>query len=130
MKLWIEEARASKVPIPKDTTKPGLEGTGPSIDLGMAFGALNSGASQWMWDWEDAGGDYKAQLYQGWTHLKQILAREWEIVETARDGIGQHAPLGSGRDSSDLAEDQRRALETILRSTSFITLFRAIRDEH
>jgi malate synthase len=66
------------VPIPKDTTTPGLEGTGPSIDLGMAFGALNSGASQWMWDWEDAGGDYKAQLYEAWTNLKKILAHEWD----------------------------------------------------
>ena len=36
------------VPIPADTMRPGLEGTGPAIDLGMAFGALNSGASQWM----------------------------------------------------------------------------------
>jgi len=57
---------------------PGLEGTGPSIDLGMAFGALNSGASQWMWDWEDAGGDYKAQLYEAWANLKKILAHEWD----------------------------------------------------
>ena len=66
------------VPIPKDTMNPGLEGTGPSIDLGMAFGALNSGASQWMWDWEDAGGDYKAQLYEAWSNLKKILAHEWD----------------------------------------------------
>jgi malate synthase len=58
--------------------RPGLEGTGPSIDLGMAFGALNSGASQWMWDWEDAGGDYKAQLYEAWTNLKAILAHQWD----------------------------------------------------
>jgi len=65
-------------PIPKDVTTPGLEGTGPSIDLGMAMGALNSGASSWMWDWEDAGGDYKDQLYQAWRHLKQILAHEWD----------------------------------------------------
>ena len=65
-------------PIPADVTTPGLEGTGPSIDLGMAMGALNSGASQWMWDWEDAGGDYKDQLYQAWRHLKQILAHEWD----------------------------------------------------
>src|SRR5712692_6028752 len=35
------------VPIPADTMTPGLEGTGPSIDLGMAMGALNSGAAQW-----------------------------------------------------------------------------------
>jgi len=69
---------AANVPIPADTMKPGLEGTGPSIDLGMAFGALNSGASQWMWDWEDAGGDYKAQLYEAWANLKKILAHEWD----------------------------------------------------
>src|SRR5262245_65572820 len=50
------------VPIPADVTRPGLEGTGPSIDLGMAFGALNSGASQWVWDWEGAGGDDTGQL--------------------------------------------------------------------
>ena len=68
----------ANVPLPKDTMNPGLEGTGPSIDLGMAFGALNSGASQWMWDWEDAGGDYKAQLYEAWANLKRILAHEWD----------------------------------------------------
>jgi len=66
------------VPIPGDVMRPGLEGTGPSIDLGMAFGALNSGASQWMWDWEDAGGDYKAQLYEAWKNLKAILAHQWD----------------------------------------------------
>ena len=66
------------VPIPPDTMRPGLEGTGPAIDLGMAFGALNSGASQWMWDWEDAGGDYKDQLYRGWVNLAEILAHKWD----------------------------------------------------
>ena len=68
----------STVPIPTDTMRPGLEGTGPAIDLGMAFGALNSGASQWMWDWEDAGGDYKDQLYQAWVNLGDILAHKWD----------------------------------------------------
>ena len=66
------------VPMPADVTTPGLEGTGPSIDLGMAMGALNSGASQWMWDWEDAGGDYKDQLYQGWENLADILEHKWD----------------------------------------------------
>ena len=66
------------VPIPADTMRPGLEGTGPAIDLGMAFGALNSGASQWMWDWEDAGGDYKDQLYRAWVNLSDILAHTWD----------------------------------------------------
>ena len=68
---------APSCPIPDEVRTPGLEGTGPCIDLGMAMGALNSGASQWMWDWEDAGGDFRDQLYQAWVNLKQILAHEW-----------------------------------------------------
>jgi malate synthase len=67
----------SSVPIPADTMKPGLEGTGPAIDLGMAMGALNTGAASWMWDWEDAGGDYKDQLYQAWENLRDLLAHKW-----------------------------------------------------
>ena len=67
----------ASVPIPKDTMKPGLEGTGPAIDLGMAMGALNTGAASWMWDWEDAGADYKDQLYQAWENLRDLLAHKW-----------------------------------------------------
>jgi malate synthase len=67
----------SSVPIPADTMKPGLEGTGPAIDLGMAMGALNTGAASWMWDWEDAGGDYRDQLYQAWENLRDLLAHRW-----------------------------------------------------
>ncbi len=84
--------------IPKDVTTPGLEGTGPSIDLGMAMGALNSGASQWMWDWEDAGGDYRDQLYQAWTNLKHILAHDWvgrpyaHPTKVVKDERGQKVP--------------------------------------
>ena len=66
------------VPIPADTMRPGLEGTGPAIDLGMAMSALNTGAASWMWDWEDAGGDYRDQLYRGWQNLADILARKWD----------------------------------------------------
>ena len=67
----------ASVPIPADTMTPGLEGTGPAIDLGMAMGALNTGAASWMWDWEDAGGDYKDQLYQAWENLRDLLAHKW-----------------------------------------------------
>ena len=67
----------ASVPIPTDTMTAGLEGTGPAIDLGMAMGALNTGAASWMWDWEDAGGDYKDQLYQAWENLRDLLAHEW-----------------------------------------------------
>ena len=53
-----------------------------------------------------------------------VLAREWEIVQAAQNGIGRHAPLATVLGNSGLAEDQHRALDTILKSTSFITLFR------
>lgn len=55
-----------------------------------------------------------------------MLAREWEIVQAARDGIGRHGPIatGAGTQTEQLAPDQRRALEFILNSTNFITLFR------
>jgi malate synthase len=67
----------ASVPIPADTMRPGLEGTGPAIDLAMAMGALNTGAASWMWDWEDAGGDYRDQLYQAWENLRDLLAHKW-----------------------------------------------------
>jgi malate synthase len=66
------------VPIPADTMRPGLEGTGPAIDVGMAMSALNTGAASWMWDWEDAGGDYKDQLYRAWQNLHDILTHAWD----------------------------------------------------
>ena len=55
---------------------------------------------------------------------RDVLSREWEIVQAARDGIGRHAPLAAIVGNSGLAEDQHRALDMILKSTSFITLFR------
>ena len=69
---------SATVPIPADTMIPGLEGTGPAIDLGMAMSALNTGAASWMWDWEDAGGDYQDQLYRAWQNLADILAHKWD----------------------------------------------------
>ncbi|MFZ3374884.1 MAG: MobF family relaxase, partial [Chthoniobacterales bacterium] len=55
---------------------------------------------------------------------RDVLAREWEIVQAAQDGIGRHAPLATIIGNSGLAEDQHRALDAISRSTDFITLFR------
>ena len=55
---------------------------------------------------------------------RDVLAREWQIVEAARNGIGQHERLGRLGNESGLAEDQRLALESIVTSTDFITLFR------
>jgi malate synthase len=63
----------------------------------MAMGALNSGASQWMWDWEDAGGDYRDQLYQAWENLADILAHKWDgkpfLHPTKREADEQGKPI-------------------------------------
>jgi DNA topoisomerase IB len=55
-----------------------------------------------------------------------VLAREWEIVQAARDGIGAYAPLSPRIEGADnqLTPEQSTALDSILWSADFITLFR------
>ena len=57
---------------------------------------------------------------------KDVLEREWNLVELARNGVSRHAPLTEQdlwhRD--DLASDQQRAFAHILSSRDFVTLFR------
>jgi malate synthase len=68
-------------PVPAEATRPGLQGTGPADDLGMAMGAINAGlhgAVSWMWDWEDAGNDFRDKFYRAWRNLKEILAGAWD----------------------------------------------------
>ena len=56
---------------------------------------------------------------------RDALTREWAIVEAAREGIGRYAPLARPTNEEvELAPDQRQALNFILSSASFITLFR------
>jgi len=57
---------------------------------------------------------------------RDVLAREWEIVEMAREGARQHAVLAPPelRVGRDLAPDQKSAFEQILASPDFVTLFR------
>ena len=57
---------------------------------------------------------------------REVLAREWEIVQAAREGIGMHRPLAprAVREDRQLTPEQFRALDSILWSTSFVTLFR------
>ncbi|MDQ6912070.1 MAG: relaxase domain-containing protein [Verrucomicrobiota bacterium] len=55
---------------------------------------------------------------------REMLAREWEIVCAATDGVGRHAPFASVGLDGQLALDQQLALSAILSSQSFITLFR------
>ncbi|HTS18492.1 MAG TPA: MobF family relaxase [Verrucomicrobiae bacterium] len=57
---------------------------------------------------------------------KKVLEREWDIVCLAKNGIGHFGPLATGRfvSNSSLDQDQRQAVEQILSSRDFVTLFR------
>jgi conjugative relaxase-like TrwC/TraI family protein len=58
--------------------------------------------------------------------LREVLLREWEIVQTAKDGVGDCLPLVSqpGPASQQLDNEQRKALEALLRSTNGVSVFR------
>lgn len=57
---------------------------------------------------------------------RDVLAREWEIVQMAERGAKKHAPLARNSEDSEgtLADDQRIALRRILGSRDRVTLFR------
>lgn len=57
---------------------------------------------------------------------RDVLGREWDIVQLAKDGARKHAPLVLANDVTTfgLAADQAKALIHILRSRDFVTLFR------
>ena len=57
---------------------------------------------------------------------KDVLEREWRIVQMAKHGVGRFASLAShaARSVQELAEDQQRAFERIVASRDLVTLFR------
>ncbi|MEP6668764.1 MAG: MobF family relaxase [Chthoniobacter sp.] len=72
-----------------------------------------------------AGRDY-IRTESGKVSRHDVLAREWQLVELAREGTCRHAPF-TAQDSwqrDDLAPDQQRAFAQILSSADFVTLFR------
>ncbi len=58
--------------------------------------------------------------------LREVLLREWEIVQTAKEAIGDCLPLvANPRPASpQLDNEQRKALEALLRSTNGVSVFR------
>lgn len=58
--------------------------------------------------------------------LREVLLREWEIVQTAKEGFGNCLPLVSNPRpaGSQLDPEQRQALDALLRSTHGISVFR------
>jgi len=56
---------------------------------------------------------------------REVLGREWDILQVAKDGVGRHQPFNAKHVAADsLDEEQRTAVGHILRSTDFLTLFR------
>ena len=55
---------------------------------------------------------------------REMLLREYQIVSLAHDGISRFWPLAPGFIPKGLADDQKKAVERILNSRNFITLFR------
>jgi conjugative relaxase-like TrwC/TraI family protein len=58
--------------------------------------------------------------------LREVLLREWEIVQTAKEGVGDSWPLIANQRPADpkLDDEQRRALDALLGSTNIVSLFR------
>jgi conjugative relaxase-like TrwC/TraI family protein len=58
--------------------------------------------------------------------LQEVLLREWEIIQTAKEGFGNCLPLVSNPRpvNTQLDSEQRQALEALLRSTHGVSVFR------
>ncbi len=71
-------------------------------------------------------GYVRYKQHPGRITTREVIQREWEIVCLARDGIRRCAPLCSGHSiqNASLDSEQRQAVERILQSRDFVTLFR------
>jgi conjugative relaxase-like TrwC/TraI family protein len=71
-------------------------------------------------------GYVRYKKHPGRITTREVLHREWEIVCMARDGIGRFGPHDSGYSGHNASLDavQRQAVERILQSRDFVTLFR------
>lgn len=57
---------------------------------------------------------------------RDVLLREWEIVQTAKEGVGDYWPLVPNPQPANpkLDDEQRKALEGLLTSTNLVSVFR------
>jgi len=64
--------------------------------------------------------------HPGEVTLRNVLLREWEIVQTAKEGVGDCHPLVANPHPANptLDDEQRRALDALLCSTNTVSLFR------
>ncbi len=71
-------------------------------------------------------GYIRDEAHPGEVTLREVLLREWEIVQTAKEGVGDCLPLVANPRPANpqLDNEQRQALETLLRSTNGVSVFR------
>lgn len=71
-------------------------------------------------------GYIRDEEHPGTVTLREVLLREWEIVQAAKEGVGDSWPLVANPRPANpkLDDEQRRALDALLGSTNFISLFR------
>jgi len=71
-------------------------------------------------------GYIRDEVRPGEVTLREVLLREWEIVKTAKEGVGDCLPLVANPRPANpqLDNEQRQALESLLRSTNGVSVFR------
>jgi conjugative relaxase-like TrwC/TraI family protein len=77
-------------------------------------------------DFTDRRGYIRDADRPGEVTLYDVLLREWEIVQTAKDGVGDCHPLVANPRSANpkLDDEQHKALDALLCSTNAVSLFR------
>ncbi|MGI8966623.1 MAG: MobF family relaxase, partial [Limisphaerales bacterium] len=71
-------------------------------------------------------GYIRDEEHPGTVTLREVLLRELEIVQTAKEGVGDSWPLVANPRPANpkLDDEQRRALDALLCSTNIVSLFR------
>ncbi|MEO7299180.1 MAG: AAA family ATPase [Verrucomicrobiota bacterium] len=71
-------------------------------------------------------GYIRDEEHPGTVTLREVLLREWEIVQTAKEGVGDSWPLVANPRPANpkLDDEQRKALDGLLGSTNIVSLFR------
>jgi conjugative relaxase-like TrwC/TraI family protein len=77
-------------------------------------------------DFSQRRGYIRDKARPGELTLREVLLREWEIVQTAKEGVGDCLPLVANPHpvNPQLDKEQRQALESLLRSTNGVSVFR------
>ena len=77
-------------------------------------------------DFTERRGYIRDEQRPGAVTLREVLLREWEIVQTAKEGVGDSWPLVANPRPADpkLDDEQRRALDALLSSINTVSVFR------